>query len=257
MRPHLRTSSGFSRDLFSLLSSLFSLLSLLLTSQIALRTSHFELRIRPSTPLPTASTLCGTIPGPAECAKRLNNKYNSNNNNNNSNANNDNNNDNNRNSDNDNSPRATNGVSENESLNTSEHLSFLHQTSKLLKKLEGRAPDPQRLGRLPFVKVARRSLGGLETPTGTMGRDFGAPWGLQALTGTIDRDCGASQPSTGPMDRDLGCFEKLHGSSGTPTLQMDHDSPTSDISKSAQDDIVELEDTSRSHQGRPPKHRQA
>ena len=57
---------------FSLLSALFPLLSLLLISQIALRTCHFELCIRPSNPLPTASTLCVTIPGPAECAKRLN-----------------------------------------------------------------------------------------------------------------------------------------------------------------------------------------
>ena len=57
-------------SLFSLLSALFPLLSLLLISQIALRTCHFELCIRPSAPLPTASTLCGTIPGPAECAKR-------------------------------------------------------------------------------------------------------------------------------------------------------------------------------------------
>ena len=59
--------------LYSLLSALFSpfpLLSLLLISQIALSTCHFELCIRPSNPLPTASTLCGTIPGPAECAKR-------------------------------------------------------------------------------------------------------------------------------------------------------------------------------------------
>ena len=59
-------------SLFSLLSALFPLLSLLLISQIALRTCHFELCIRPSNPLPTASTLCGTLPGPAECAKRLN-----------------------------------------------------------------------------------------------------------------------------------------------------------------------------------------
>merc|ERR1712216_11122 len=60
-------------SLFSLLSALFPLLSLLLISQIALRTCHFELRIRPSIPLPIHSTLCLTIPGPAECAKRLNN----------------------------------------------------------------------------------------------------------------------------------------------------------------------------------------
>ena len=61
--------------LFSLLSSLsalFPLLSLLLISQIALRTCPFDLCIRPSTSPPTASTLCGSIPGPAECAKRLN-----------------------------------------------------------------------------------------------------------------------------------------------------------------------------------------
>ena len=58
---------------FSLLSALFPLLSLLLVSQIALRTCHFELCIRPSNPLPIHSTLCLTIPGPAECAKRLNN----------------------------------------------------------------------------------------------------------------------------------------------------------------------------------------
>merc|ERR1712078_264426 len=57
---------------FSLLSSLCPLLSLLLFSQIALRSCHLELRIRPSTPLPIHSTLCHTIPGPAECAKRLN-----------------------------------------------------------------------------------------------------------------------------------------------------------------------------------------
>merc|ERR1712078_891477 len=63
------------------LSSLFPLLSLLLISEIALRTCRFELCIRPSNPLPTASTLCGTLPGPAECAKRLNNNDNSTNNN--------------------------------------------------------------------------------------------------------------------------------------------------------------------------------
>ena len=45
---------------------------LLLISQVALRTCHFELCVRPSNPLPTASTLCVTIPCPAECAKRLN-----------------------------------------------------------------------------------------------------------------------------------------------------------------------------------------
>ena len=39
-------------------------------SQSALRTSHFELCIRPSTPLPTASTLCGTILGPNYCLLR-------------------------------------------------------------------------------------------------------------------------------------------------------------------------------------------
>ena len=66
--------------LFPLSSSLCSrpLLSLLLISQIALRTCHIELCIRPSNPLPTASTLCLTIPGPAECAKRLNNNQNNN-----------------------------------------------------------------------------------------------------------------------------------------------------------------------------------
>ena len=73
---HLAASFGVSSfffllsSLFSLLSSLFSLLSLLFISHIALRTCLFELRMRPSDPLPTASTLCGTIPGPAECAKR-------------------------------------------------------------------------------------------------------------------------------------------------------------------------------------------
>ena len=58
-------------SLLSSLSPLFPLLSLLLIYQIALRTCHFDLCIRPSTSPPTASTLCGTIPGPAECAKRL------------------------------------------------------------------------------------------------------------------------------------------------------------------------------------------
>ena len=53
-----------------MISSLFSLLSLLLISLSALRTSHFELCIRPSTPLPTASTLCGTILGPNYCLLR-------------------------------------------------------------------------------------------------------------------------------------------------------------------------------------------
>ena len=48
------------------------IVSLLIFCQVALRTGHFELCNRPSNPLPTASTLCGTIPGPAECAKRLN-----------------------------------------------------------------------------------------------------------------------------------------------------------------------------------------
>ena len=82
-RLHLGTSRGLFGSLCSLLSSLFSvlsslsalcpLLSLPLISQIALRTCPFDLCIRPSTSPPTASTLCGTIPGPAECAKRLNN----------------------------------------------------------------------------------------------------------------------------------------------------------------------------------------
>ena len=70
----LAASWGLSA-LFSLLSSLsalFPLLSLPLISQIALRTCPFDLCIRPSTSPPTAATLCGTIPGPAECAKRLN-----------------------------------------------------------------------------------------------------------------------------------------------------------------------------------------
>ena len=65
--------------LFPLLSSrsaLFPLLLVLVSSQIALRTSHCELCIRPSIPLPIHSTLCLTIPGPAECAKRLNNNDN-------------------------------------------------------------------------------------------------------------------------------------------------------------------------------------
>ena len=76
----LAASSGLSA-LFSLLSSFCSLLSLLsslfcrchsfLRSHFA--PAPFDLRIRPSTSPPTASTLCGTIPGPAECAKRLNN----------------------------------------------------------------------------------------------------------------------------------------------------------------------------------------
>ena len=70
--------------LFSLLSSLpplFPLLSLLLISQIALRTCPFDLCISPSTSHPTASTLCGSLPGPAECAKRLNNNSSGSNNN--------------------------------------------------------------------------------------------------------------------------------------------------------------------------------
>ena len=63
----------------SSLSALFPLLSLPLISQIALRTCPFDLCIRPSTSHPTASTLCGSLPGPAECAKRLNNNDNNNN----------------------------------------------------------------------------------------------------------------------------------------------------------------------------------
>ena len=59
--------------LFSHFSAPFPLLSLPLISQIALRTCPFDLCIRPSTSPPTASTLCGSLPGPAECAKRLNN----------------------------------------------------------------------------------------------------------------------------------------------------------------------------------------
>ena len=50
------------------------LLSLLLICQLPLRTCPFALRIRPSIPLPIHSTLCLTIPGPAECAKRLQHK---------------------------------------------------------------------------------------------------------------------------------------------------------------------------------------
>ena len=67
--------SGTEPSLFSLLSSLFPLLSLLLFSQIPLRDCHFDLCIRPSTARQTASTLCGSLPGPAECAKRLNNDF--------------------------------------------------------------------------------------------------------------------------------------------------------------------------------------
>ena len=52
---------------------LLQIVSLLILSQVALRTGAFELCNRPSNPLSTTSTLCGTIPGPAECAKRLNN----------------------------------------------------------------------------------------------------------------------------------------------------------------------------------------
>ena len=54
--------------LLSSLSALFPLLSLLLLSQIPLRTCPFELRIRPSIPLPIHSTLCLTIPGPGPLA---------------------------------------------------------------------------------------------------------------------------------------------------------------------------------------------
>ena len=41
-------------------------------SYFFLRTWNYELCIKASTPLPINSTLCLTIPGPAECAKRLN-----------------------------------------------------------------------------------------------------------------------------------------------------------------------------------------
>ena len=51
---------------------LLQIVSLLILSQVALRTGDFELCNRPSNPLSTTSTLCGTIHGPAECAKRLN-----------------------------------------------------------------------------------------------------------------------------------------------------------------------------------------
>ena len=81
-RLHCGTSGGLFGSLCSLLSSLFVLLSSLsalfpllslpLISQIALRTCPCDLRIRPSTSPPTAATLCGSLPGPAECAKRLN-----------------------------------------------------------------------------------------------------------------------------------------------------------------------------------------
>ena len=79
-RLHCGTSGGLFGSLCSLLSSLFVLLSSLsalfpllslpLISEIALRTFPCDLRIRPSTSPPTASTLCGSLPGPAECAKR-------------------------------------------------------------------------------------------------------------------------------------------------------------------------------------------
>ena len=54
----------------------------------------------------------------------------------------------------------------------------LPNTSNDLKIFEGRAPDPQRLGgsydgRTP-VGVTCSPLGGLQTPTGTIDRDFGA-----------------------------------------------------------------------------------
>ena len=72
--------SGLSA-LLSLLSSFCCLLSLLavflcrchsfLRSKVA--PAPFDLRIGPPTSPATASTLCGSLPGPAECAKRLNN----------------------------------------------------------------------------------------------------------------------------------------------------------------------------------------
>ena len=76
----LAASGGLSA-LFSLLSSFCSLLSLLsslLSRCHSFLRSYFapapcDLRIRPPTSPPTASTLCGSLPGPAECAKRLNN----------------------------------------------------------------------------------------------------------------------------------------------------------------------------------------
>ena len=82
-------ASGGLPALFSLLSSFCSLLSLLSSLLSRCRSflrSYFapapcDLRIRPSTSPPTASTLCGSLPGPAECAKRLNNNNNNNNNN--------------------------------------------------------------------------------------------------------------------------------------------------------------------------------
>ena len=63
-------SALFSR--LSPLPPLFPILSLLLISQISLRPCPFHLCIRPSTSHLTASTHCGSLPGPAECAKRLN-----------------------------------------------------------------------------------------------------------------------------------------------------------------------------------------
>ena len=56
---------------FYLLSYLY-LFSLLLHSHIAVPANHFYHCIRPSNQLPTDTTLCGTIPGLAECAKRVN-----------------------------------------------------------------------------------------------------------------------------------------------------------------------------------------
>ena len=53
-----------------LVSAFFGPLILIVIVRSALRTSHFELCIRPSTPLPTASTLCGTILGPNYCLLR-------------------------------------------------------------------------------------------------------------------------------------------------------------------------------------------
>ena len=79
-RLHCGTSGGLWGSLCSLLSpfcSLLSLLSSLLSRCRSFLRSYFapapfDLPIRPATSPPTASTLCGSLPGPAECAKRLN-----------------------------------------------------------------------------------------------------------------------------------------------------------------------------------------
>ena len=109
----------------------------------------------------------------------------------------------------------------------------LPNTSNDLKIFEGRAPDPQRLGgpyagRTP-VKRSRSPLGGLQTPTGTIDRDFGAF--REASRHRQARQIVTCEPPRHRQGRWIVTWGASRGSleaSGTPTGPMDLDFASSE-----------------------------